>query len=205
MSGMKTHPALALVEFSDIPTAVRATDAMVKKAPIAVLRCGTITRGRWLTLIGGSTASVDESLAAGLEAGGGAVIDHLLLPDVHARLFEAVTGVRRPPRSGALAVLETATAAAAARATEAALKGTGVELVEIRLADQGLGGKGVAIYSGDLHEIEAAVSLAQGVLAAIDRTASVTIVQAPHEALYAALAHGTAFAPAELLDLGGED
>jgi microcompartment protein CcmL/EutN len=201
---MKTHPALALVEFSDIPAAVRATDAMVKKAPIAVLRCGTITRGRWLTLIGGSTASVQESLAAGLLEGGGAVIDHLLLPDVHARLFEAVTGVRKPPKAGALAILETDTAAASARATEAALKGTGVELVEIRLADQGLGGKGVAIYSGDLHEIEAAVSLAQGVLASIGRTASVTIIQAPHEALYAALEHGTAFGPAALLDLDGE-
>jgi microcompartment protein CcmL/EutN len=202
---MKTHPALALVEFSDIPAAVRATDAMVKKAPIAVLRCGTITRGRWLTLIGGSTASVQESLAAGLEAGAAAVIDHLLLPDVHARLFEAVTGVRKPPKAGALAVLETATAAAAARAAEAALKGTGVELVEIRLADQGLGGKGVAIFSGVLHEVEAAVSLAEGVLAAIGGSASVTIIQAPQEAIYTALAHGTAFGPATLLDLGGED
>jgi microcompartment protein CcmL/EutN len=201
---MKTHPALALVEFSDIPAAVRVTDAMVKRAPIAVLRCGTITRGRWLTLIGGSTASVEESLAAGLDAGGGAVIDHLLLPDVHVSLFEAVTGVRKPPKAGALAILETDTAAAAVRATEAALKGTGVELVEIRLADQGLSGKGVAIYSGDLHEVEAAVSLAEDVLAAIGRSASVTIIQAPHEALYAALEHGTVFAPATLLDLGGE-
>ena len=201
---MKSHPALALVEFSDIPTAIRATDAMVKKAPIAVLRCGTITRGRWLTLIGGSTASVEESLAAGLLDGGDAVIDHLLLPDVHARLFEAVTGVRKAPKVGALAVLETDTAAACARASEAALKGTGVELVEIRLADQGLGGKGVAIYSGELHEVEAAVALAESALAAIGRMGSLTIISAPHEAVYTALAHGTAFAAAALLDLGGE-
>jgi len=201
---MKTHPALALLELSDIPAALRATDAMVKRAPIAVLRAGTITRGRWLTLIGGSTASVEESLAAGLLEGGAAVIDHLLLPDVHPRLFEGVTGARRPPSTGALAVLETDTAAAIARATEAALKGTGVELAEIRLADQGLGGKGVALYSGDLHEIEAAVALAQGALAAIGRAASVTIIQAPHEAIYRAIEHGTAFKAAALLDLGGE-
>ncbi len=201
---MKTHPALALVELSDIPAALRATDAMVKKAPIAVLRAGTITRGRWLTLIGGTTASVEESLAAGLLEGGAAVIDHVLLPDVHARLFEAVTGVRTPPSAGALAILESDTAAAMARATEAALKGTGVELVEIRLADQGLGGKGVAIYSGDLHEIEAAVALAQGALAGLGRSLSTTIISAPHEAVYRAIEGGTFFAANALLDLGGE-
>jgi microcompartment protein CcmL/EutN len=201
---MKTHPALALVELSDIAVAVRATDAMAKRAPIALLRCGTITRGRWLTLITGSTAAVEEALAAGLETGGGAVIEHLLLPDVHPRLYEALGGERRPAASGALAVLETDTACAIARACEAALKGTGVELAELRLADRGLAGKGVAVLAGELHEIEAAVALAEGVLAGAGRTASVTIVQAPHEAVYRALAHGTAFASAALLDLDGE-
>lgn len=201
---MKRHPALALVEFSDIAAALRATDAMVKKAPIAVLRCGTITRGRWLTVIGGSTASVEESLAAGLLEGGGAVVEHVLLPDVHPRLFEAAGGVRRPPSSGALAVVETDTVAANVRGAEAALKGTGVELVEIRLADSGLAGKGLALYSGELHEVEAAMALAKTAAAALAGAMSVTIISAPHEAIYAAVEGGTAFATAALLDLGGE-
>ena len=201
---MKSHPALALVEFSDIPLALRATDAMVKKAPIAVLRCGTVTHGRWLTLIGGTTASVEEALAAGLLDGDEAVIDHVLLPDVHPSLDEAVVGARRPAQAGALAILETDTAAACVRASEAALKGTGVGLVELRLADQGLGGKGVAIYSGDLHEVEAAAALADGALAAVGKIGSWTVISAPHEAIYAALEHGTAFSAAALLDLGGE-
>ena len=73
---MKKHPALAIVEFSDIPTGMFATDAMLKKAPIAFVKCGTISRGRYLTLIGGTTASVDESLAEGLVHGGDSVLDH---------------------------------------------------------------------------------------------------------------------------------
>ena len=201
---MKTHPALALLELTDIPAALRATDAMVKRAPIAVLRAGTITRGRWLTLVGGSTASVEEALAAGLLEGGAAVVDRLLLPDVHPQLFEAVTGLRRPPAAGALAVLETDTAAAIARAVEAALKGTGVELAELRLADAGLGGKGVAVLAGELHEIEAAVVLAGAALAGRDRALSTAVIQAPHEAVYRALERGTTFGAAALLDLGGE-
>jgi microcompartment protein CcmL/EutN len=201
---MKTHPALALVEFSDIAVALRATDAMIKKAPIAVLRCGTITGGRWVTMIGGTTASVEEALAAGLVEGAGAVLEHVLLPDVHPRLYEATSGVRRPPRSGALAVVETATVVANVRGAEAALKGTGVELVEIRLGDAGLAGKGVSLYSGELHEIEAAMALVETAATAPGGATSITIISAPHESVYAAVEHGTAFAAAALLDLGGE-
>ena len=72
---MKKHPAIAVIEFSDIPTGMSATDAMLKKAPIAFVKCGSITRGRYLTLIGGSTASVDESLREGLAHGGPGVLD----------------------------------------------------------------------------------------------------------------------------------
>ncbi len=199
---MKRYPALALVEFADIPVALRATDAMVKKAPIAVLRCGTVSRGRFLTMIGGTTASVEESLAAGLLAGGPAVLEHLLLPDVHPGVVEAAAGQRRRPRNGALAVVATETATAAVRAAEAALKGTGVELVELRLADEWLAGKGLAIYNGTLHEIEAAMVLARG--AVPGGTVSITVIAAPHEGLFAAIAGGTVFAHAALLDLGGE-
>jgi len=201
---MKTHPALALIEFSDIPVGLRATDAMVKKAPIALLRCGTVTAGRFLTMIGGTTASVEEALAAALLAGGPAVIEHVLLPDVHPRVVEAVAGRRKPPTSGALAVVETATVAATVRAAEAALKGTGVELVELRLADQGLAGKGVALYAGALHEIEAAVALARAAAESGGGHVSIVVISAPHEAVFAALEGGTLFATAELLDLGGE-
>lgn len=199
---MKTHPALAVLEFSDIPAGLRATDAMVKRAPIATLRCGTVTSGRWLTMIGGTTASVEEAVTAGLLAGGPAVMEHVLLPDVHPRILEAVAGSRRPPRAGALAVVETPTVTATVRAAEAALKGTGVELVEMRLADQGLAGKGVALYAGALHEIEAAVALARGAVGGAGLSS--VIISAPHEAVYAAIESGTAFTSAAFLDLGGE-
>ena len=63
---MKKHPAIAIIEFSEIPAGMSATDAMLKKAPIAFVKCGTITRGRYLTLIGGTTASVEVSLEEGL-------------------------------------------------------------------------------------------------------------------------------------------
>ena len=97
---MKKHPAIAVIEFDEIPTGIYATDAMLKKAPIAFVKCGTISRGRYLTLIGGSTASVDESLREALAHGGPAVLDHLFLADVHPRVYEAILGRRKPGNRG---------------------------------------------------------------------------------------------------------
>jgi microcompartment protein CcmL/EutN len=201
---MKKHPALAAIEFSEIPIGMTATDAMVKKAPIAFVRCGTVTHGRYLTIIGGTTASVTEALAEGRSWGGGAVVDWVLLPDVHPQLYDAMLGERRAVGSGALAILETATVAANVRAAEAALKGTPVVLIEIRLADSGLSGKGLSVVQGDLHDVEAAVQLATKVLAEHSLELRATVIARPHEALTNAVGGGTHFGAAKLLDLGGE-
>lgn len=201
---MKKHPALAVVEFSDIPTGITATDAMLKKAPIAWLRCGTITSGRYLTMIGGTTASVEESFQAGLLSGDGSLVDSVLLPDVHPQLFAATLGERHTGGRGALAIIETPTVSAIVRAAEAALKGTPVTLVEIRLGDSGLAGKGVSVYQGALHDIEAAVQLAEAVVRESGQAASVRIIPAPAEAMTVAVEGGTSFASANLFELEGE-
>jgi microcompartment protein CcmL/EutN len=106
--------------------------------------------------------------------------------------------------SGALAILETATVAANVRAAEAALKGTPVVLIEIRLADSGLSGKGLSVVQGDLHDVEAAVQLATKVLAEHSLELRATVIARPHEALTNAVGGGTHFGAAKLLDLGGE-
>lgn len=201
---MKQHTAIAALEFADIPLGVVVTDAMLKKAPIAFFKCGTITRGRYLTLIGGTTASVQESVEEGLRQAGDGLLDLVSLPDVHPRLYDAVQGVRRGRGGGALAILETGTVAAAIRAAEAALKGTPVELLEIRLGDSGLAGKGVAFFQGDLHDIEAAVQLAVDQVTGPGLAVSSRIIPAPHEALTSQLERGSAFGSAVVLELDGE-
>jgi microcompartment protein CcmL/EutN len=201
---MKKHTALAIVEFSDIPTGMFATDAMLKKAPIGFIKCGTISRGRYLTLIGGTTASVDEALAEGLAQGGDCVLDRIMLADVHPRVYEAVAGQRRPGGKGAIAVIETDTVASNVRAAEAALKATTVELIEIRLADSGLSGKGVSLYEGELFEIEEAVRVASAFLEEAGVPSRHRIIASPHESLVAQIAASTWFGSQSVLELEGE-
>jgi microcompartment protein CcmL/EutN len=201
---MKKHPAIAVIEFSSIPIGMSATDAMLKKAPIAFVKCGTVSHGRYLTLIGGSTASVDESLQEGLSHGGPSVLDHLLLADVHPRVYEAILGWRKPGNTGALAIIETDTVAANVRAAEAAMKGTAIELIEIRLADTGLAGHGLSVYQGSLPDIEAAIEIATRYVDQSGGRLNHRIISRPHGGLIKQIETSTWFGSQTVLDLDGE-
>ncbi|MBE3071407.1 MAG: BMC domain-containing protein [Acidobacteria bacterium] len=202
---MKKHPAIAIIEFGDIPVGMHATDAMLKKAPIGSVRCGTVSRGRYLTVIGGTPASVEESLGEGLRCGETAVLDHLLLADVHPQVYDAILGQRKVGGRGALAIIETDTVASNVRAAELALKGTAVDLIEIRLADSGLSGKGVSLYQGELHDIEAAIGIVVAFLKESGAEARYRIIPSPHEALTRQVEISTYFGASRMLELEGED
>jgi len=205
---MKKTSALAVLDFSDIPAGVWAVDAILKKAPIAFVRAGTVTRGRYLVVFGGSTAATTESLREALAMSGAAVIDSALLPDAHPALFDTVAGTRTRRRSeSSLLIMETETASSIVRAVEAALKGTPVELIELRLSDVGLAGKGVALIAGSLHDVEAAAVLAKagaGVDAPPPRGFSHRLIAAPHEIVEREIAAATRFESAPLVELDGE-
>lgn len=173
------HPALALIEFNSIATGTTAADAMVKKAPIEIIRAGTVQRGKYLVLIGGSVAAVEESFREGLRVGGDTVVDRVLLPEVHPTVRDAVLGNRQTGEYDALGLIETANVAAVIEAADAGVKGADVRIMEIRLAD-GMGGKGLAVFTGRVEDVEAAVEI--GVARIRDRQTWVreTVIPALH-------------------------
>lgn len=158
------HPALALIEFDSIAAGIEAGDAMAKKAPIARIVAGTVQRGKYLVLVTGAVADVEESLAAGLAVGASAVLDHVYLPGVHPHVVDAIAGQRRPQAIAALGVVETRTVAGAIAAADAGVKGAAVNLLEVRLAD-GLGGRGLVLFDGLVADVEAAVRIGTDVIA----------------------------------------
>lgn len=202
---MKKYPAIAIVELSSIADGIYCADALLKKAPIAMIKSGTVSGGRYLILIGGSTASVDESLQEAVAAGQSSVVDRTFLPDVHPQVHDAVLGARAPCGQEAVAILETATVASNVRAAEIALKGTAVRLVEIRLAEYEMSGKAVSVFNGELHEVQAAMELAGDFLRGRAEFVRHRIICRPHEALARELTAGTGFAGAKPRELEGEE
>jgi microcompartment protein CcmL/EutN len=194
------EPALALIDFSSIAVGIEAADAMVKRADIAVIRAGTVQPGRYLVLIGGTVAEVQESLDAGREIGGDTILDLVFLPNVHSEVVEAIGGGRAPDAADALGVVETTTVASAIHAADAGIKGADVRLVEVRLAD-GLGGKGIVFYSGLVADVEAAVEIGVGALARPDLLVRQVVISQLHAEMWENVSGATRFSARVLNEL----
>jgi microcompartment protein CcmL/EutN len=166
-------PAIALIEFDSIAVGIVAGDAMVKASPLGSIYAGTVHPGKYLVLVSGDTASVEEGLEAGLEAGRSHLVDSVFLADVHPEVATAMTSGRSdaPVQDLALGIVETPTVAAIIDAADAGIKAARVTLDAVRMAD-GLGGKGYALFSGEVADVEAAIESA---VARIEETPGVIV------------------------------
>lgn len=179
---MKVFPAIALLEIDNIATGIRSGDAMVKKSPIALLKTGTVSHGKYLILVGGSVAAVDEAFREGVEVAGEHCLDTLLLPDVHPRVYEAVAGGEEKITAEALGVLETATLASNIAAADAAIKGAAVRILKMRMGD-GYKGKGYTLFNGRVEDVQAAIDIAAEVTERKNVAAEVSIIPLLHESM----------------------
>ena len=108
---------------------------------------------------------------------------------------------RRQPAHRALLSLETARRRLAGAGRKARAS---AEAARERLSDAGLAGKGLALFRGDLHELEAAVEIVTSVLHPAAGL-SFRVLARPHDAFAREAALGTAFAASRFVDLGGEE
>ncbi|MCJ7802645.1 MAG: BMC domain-containing protein [Candidatus Marinimicrobia bacterium] len=176
---MKTYPAIALIEYSSIATGILAGDAMLKKAPITVIKAGTVHNGKYLVLIGGSVASVEESYAKGLAIDPDNIIDSMILPNVHQQLHDSVLGSRLKCTKESLGIIEASSVSTMIKASDAGVKGADVNIIEIRLADD-IGGKSFTIYNGTIEEVQAAVEIAKNAITSSEHWVNETIIPNLH-------------------------
>jgi microcompartment protein CcmL/EutN len=193
-------PALALLELDSIAVGIEAGDAMAKRSPIDILYAGTVHPGKYLVLVGGAVADVEEALEAGRAVGGASTLDTVLLADVHPEVVAALRGARRASASEALGVIETETVAAIIEAADAGVKGARVRLLELRLADD-IGGKAYLLFGGAVADVEAAVEIGRARVGAPGRAIARVIPQL-HAEMRANLEADARFR--ERLGTGGE-
>jgi len=173
-----TAPALGVVELQSIARGVVAADAMVKKAPVSILQSHPTSPGKYVVVVAGGVAEVDEAMQAGLAVAQSTLVDRLFLPQAHAQLAPLVAGKPHPEPHDAVAIFETFTLCATILAADAAAKAADVTLLDMRLG-QGLGGKAFFTMTGDLDSIQAAVAAGEAVLER-GLLVGVEIIAAPH-------------------------
>ena len=120
------EPALGLLELDSIAAGIAAGDAMAKRAPIEVIRAGTVHPGRYLVLVGGAVADVEEALEAGREVAAASIRDVVFLPNVHPGVVAGMRGVRREATLRRWASSRRTPLPATIRAADAGLKGARV-------------------------------------------------------------------------------
>jgi microcompartment protein CcmL/EutN len=161
---------------------VVVADAMVKKAPVELVFARAVSSGKFVILVSGAVADVDEAMTCAIETAQAALVDRLLLPQAADSLLAALR--RTSPAIGpvdAVGIFETFSVASTLIAADAAAKAAHVEVAELRLAD-GLGGKAYFIIAGAQADIEAAMFAAEHITATGMLLAREVIAR-PHEDL----------------------
>lgn len=149
-------PALGLIELCSIARGLVVCDAMVKRAPVRLVRAASTHPGKYIVRVRGGVDEVDEAMKAGLELAREALIDRVFLPYPHQHLEDLLANGARQAPLESIGVLEAFSIAATIRAADAALKAAEVEGLRLVLADH-VGGKGHFVFTGLLHDAEEAL------------------------------------------------
>ena len=153
-----TQPrSIGAMEFSSIGMGFQAQDEMLKAASVQILIARTICSGKYLIVLAGPVSDVSSAIARGLEVGSEAVIDHLILPNVHGSVFPALGQSVVLEKPQAMGVVETFSGVSVIAAADAAAKAAKVTLYRIHVA-MALGGKGFCLMAGDIADCQAAVA-----------------------------------------------
>ncbi|MCP5103890.1 MAG: BMC domain-containing protein [bacterium] len=178
------EPAIGMIEYKSVAKGIYSCDAMVKKAPVRIIETHAVCPGKYITIVCGEVADVEESMKAGIETGKDMVIADLFLPQVHDDIIPAMAGAVSIKKVGAIGIIETFSVAVCVLAADIAAKATPVQLVEVRLAN-GLGGKGYFVMTGDLADVEASLEAARDYAAGEGMLAACELIPSPHPDLIA--------------------
>ncbi len=171
--------SIGLIELRSVARGIKVCDAMVKKAPVKLMEARTVCPGKYIVLVRGDVASVEESIQEGLKIGAELVVDDLFLPQVHDQVIPAMEACTEVAGLDSLGIVETFSVASSIVSADTAVKAARVDLIELRLAN-GLGGKSFYTLTGDIAEVEAAMEAGVKNLLESGTLVAKEIIPAPH-------------------------
>ena len=178
---MLANTAVGFLESSSIARGIEAADAMCKTASVSLARASVIGRGKFVILITGPVGEVESSLRAGRQMLGPALVDEVLIRNVHNQVLQTLDTRVAVKALDALGIIETKDAISTVRAAAAAAKAAAVAMIETRIAVGG--GKGFVTMSGEVGAVRAAVAAGIGVLPEAAVVSHVIIAQADPQLL----------------------
>ena len=170
---------LGALEFNSIAAGIKALDAMVKTAPVIIMKALPVSAGKYLILIKGDVASVEYSLNAAKEGRDEFLIDELFLPNLHKGIIPAIEGIVKPDFWDAIGVIETLSFISSIEAGDIAAKVADVTINQIKISVE-LGGRAYVKMMGELYAVEEAMSTAGEAIKAKGLLYRSEIIANPH-------------------------
>jgi microcompartment protein CcmL/EutN len=177
--------SIGAIELSSIGIGYRIEDDMLKSASIDLLLARTICSGKYLIVVGGPVSNVETAVRAGLASAGEAIIDHLVIPNVHDSVFPALgqSVTLDGDHQGALGILESFSGVSVLAAADAAAKAARVTLFRIHVA-MALGGKGLCLMTGTVADVRAGVQAGAEVVRQRGLLVSEIVIPRPSKELF---------------------
>lgn len=172
--------AIGMVEFNSMARGIYAADQMVKVSDVQIVTAATACPGKYIAIVHGDVAAVENSVEAGQRFADEYLIDSIIIPNVHPEVFPAITGATMPERIGAIGIIESFSMATMVIAADAILKAANLEPIELRLGN-GLGGKAIFTFTGDVAAVQAGAEAGQKVATDQSLLVNVEVIPAPSE------------------------
>ena len=98
--------AIGMVEFNSIARGIYAADQMVKTSEVEIVTAASTCPGKYIAIVHGDVSAVEESVQVGEKEAGEFYVDSMVIPNVDAGVFPAITGATMPERIGAIGIME---------------------------------------------------------------------------------------------------
>jgi microcompartment protein CcmL/EutN len=180
-------PTLGALELSSVARGLVVCDAMLKKANVRLLRATPLASGKFLVLLTGDEADLEEAVQEGQLLSDPHLVGWTCIPNIHPQVVDALRRrtVAEVPLD-AVGVLEATSLVSALRSSDLAVKAAGVQLLELTF-HLDLGGKAFFTITGDLSEVTAALEAGAAQLRADGAFVNQEIIARPHGDLGALL------------------
>lgn len=171
--------AIGLVEFYSIARGIEVADQMMKAANVDLLLSSATCPGKYITLVHGDVAAVENSVNTAVRLGGEFLVDHLIIPNVDEQIFPAITGSSSVDNIRAIGVIESFAIASLIVAADACVKAASVDLLELRIGS-GIAGKSYVVMTGDVSDVNAAVKAGVDTIKDTGNIVCHTVIPSPH-------------------------
>jgi microcompartment protein CcmL/EutN len=178
--------AIGMLEVTSVARGIYTADQMLKISEVDIVTAVSSCPGKYMVIVHGDVASVEDSVHTGERCAGEFFIDSMIIPNVSPQVFPAIVGADMPESFGAVGIVETFSMAAMLLAADAILKAADLEPIELRLGN-GLGGKAYFTFTGDVAAVETGVKTAKEISEDDGLLVNAEVIPSPSEKLLPSL------------------